>query len=99
MALSLVIARFGLFLHLVSAQSPAMSGHRERGASAWLRVVFVVVGATAILTATMQHRRYIRSLPKNNLPGPYYGGFALLLSAIVGVLGLLLAVHFTLSQV
>ena len=98
MALGFVVARFGLFLHLLAAQSPVTSGHRDLGASAWLGVVFVVVGAAAILAATLQHRRYVRSLPRNDLPDSYNGGFALLLSAIVGILGLLLAVYLALSQ-
>ena len=98
MALGFVVVRFGLFLHLLSAQPAAIPGHREFGVSGWLGVVFVVVSAVAILAATLQHRRYALSLPESALRDSDIRGFALLLSAVVGMLGLLLAVCLAISQ-
>ena len=98
MALGFVVARFGLFLHLLSAQSPATLGQREPGVSAWLGVVFVIIGALAILVATIQHRRFVSLLPSADLPASYNRAFAVLLSTAVGTLGILLALYLAVSH-
>lgn len=91
MAIGFVVARFGLFLRLLSQE--LRTGHAEShlGASAILGVLFVLVGAVAILIATVQHKRFVATLPPGDMPASYNRVFALVLSAVVGVLGLLLA--------
>jgi putative membrane protein len=96
--LGFVVARFGLFLRLLSLQSPHAAGDSHYGASAMLGVSFVVVGAVAILVATIQHKRFVATLALADLPASYNRGFAVLLSAIVGVLGLLLAAYLLASN-
>ncbi len=101
MGLGFVVARFGLFLRLLSQrpQQPlGRFGLGPFGASAVLGVLFVVVGAIAILVATAQHRRYLATLPQADLPTSYNRAFALVLSAAVGLLGLLLATYLVVSQ-
>lgn len=93
MGLGFVVARFGLFLRLLALQ-PQMSTDQERfAASAVLGVLFIVAGSAAILVATVQHRRYVATLPRHDLPEPYSRWFALVLSATVGLLGLVLAAY------
>jgi putative membrane protein len=92
-ALGFVVARFGLFLRLLSQQGQAAATHGEAGMSAALGVLFVLVGAVAILVATARHRRYVATLPQADLPASYGPGFAVVLSGAVGVLGLLLAAY------
>jgi putative membrane protein len=92
-ALGFVVARFGLFLRLVSQQAQAAPMRGEAGASATLGVLFVLVGAIAILVATARHRRYVATLPQADLPASYGPGFAVVLSGTVGILGLLLAAY------
>ncbi len=99
MGLGFVVARFGLFLRLLSQQAQTTFGHSESGASATLGVLFVLVGAVAILVATAQHRRYIATLPQADLPASYNRAFAVVLSATVGLLGLLLAAYLVVSHV
>lgn len=99
MGLGFVVARFGLFLRLLSQQAQATAGHSESGASAALGVLFVVIGAVAILVATAQHRRYVATLPQSDLPASYNRAFAVMLSAAVGFLGLLLAAYLVVSHV
>jgi putative membrane protein len=97
--LGFVVARFGLFLRLLSQQTQAPFGHGESGASAVLGVLFVLVGAVAILVATAQHRRYVATLSQADLPASYSRAFAVVLSAAVGLLGLLLAAYLVVSRV
>ena len=98
MGLGFVVARFGLFLELLSAQHQAAPVQAQSHPSAVLGVLFVVVGAIAILLATVQHRRFVSTLPKHDLPMSYSEAFAVVLSALVGVLGLLLAAYLVVSH-
>jgi len=91
MVVGFVVARFGLFLRLLSLQSPAAPSHAGAGFSAALGVLFVLAGAIAILVATVQHRRFVATLPATDLPPSYSGTFAVAASVVVGALGLLLA--------
>ena len=97
-ALGFVIARFGLFLQLLSAQSQPGSAQPHPGPSAALGVTFVVVGAIAILIATLQHHRFVATLPLSDLPRSYNRTFAVALSAVIGVLGLLLSAYLSISH-
>ena len=96
--LGFVVARFGLFLRLISAQSHSTPAGAQSTASAALGTLFVLVGAIAILFATAQHKRYVATLPLADLPSPYSRTFAVVLSAAVGALGLLLAAYLLVSE-
>ena len=98
MGLGFVVARFGLFLRLLSQQAPAAAEQSQSGASAVLGVVFILVGAIAILVATAQHRRYVATLSQADLPVSYNRAFAVVLSGVVGLLGLLLAAYLVVSH-
>ena len=98
MGLGFVVARFGLFLRLLSQQAPAAVDQTQSGASAVLGVVFILLGAIAILVATAQHRRYVATLSSIDLPISYNRGFAVVLSGAVGLLGLLLAAYLVVSH-
>jgi putative membrane protein len=95
--LGFVVARFGLFLRLLALQSQPAHPRETLAASAVLGVLFVIAGATAILVATVQHKRYVAALPPTDLPEPYSRAFAIVLSATIGVLGLLLAAYLVVS--
>jgi putative membrane protein len=96
--LGFVVARFGLFLRLLSLERTPAVVQEHSATSAVLGVLFVFVGAIAILAATVQHRRFIATLPLIDLPGSYSRGFAIVLSTSVGILGLLLAAYLVVSQ-
>ena len=98
MALGFVVARFGLFLRLLALQPQPVLRQEHGAVSAILGVLFVVGGATAILFATVQHGRFITTLPGSDLPASYNRAFAVLFSALVGVLGLLLAGYLLVSD-
>ncbi len=98
MALGFVIARFGLFLQLLALQSP---GGRPQGSvtfSAALGIAFVLVGATASLVATLQHRRFVATLPAADLPRSYSGAFGAAFGFAMAAIGIVLAVYLGISE-
>ena len=97
MVVGFVVARFGLFMRLLSLQSTT-ANQAETGFAALLGVVFVLVGAVVILAATVQHGRFVATLPFADLPASYSRNVAVALSATIGFLGLLLAAYLVVSR-
>jgi putative membrane protein len=95
--LGFVVARFGLLLRVLAAQSHGAYTQARSEPSGALGVLFVLIGTIAVLGATVQHRRFISTLPPSELPPAYSRTFALLLSGVVGLLGLLLAGYLLVS--
>ena len=94
--LGFVVARFGLLLRVLAAQPHG--GEAQSGPSGALGVLFVLIGTIAVLGATVQHRRFIATLPPSELPPAYSRTFALALSGVVGLLGLLLTGYLLVSR-
>ena len=87
-----VIARFGLFVHLLINEGQSFV-HGHPAYSAGLGIAFILVGTCAMLTASIQHKRYIRSLGESELPPHYSGTYALLLAWMLSLLGIVLAAY------
>jgi inner membrane protein YidH len=98
MALGFVVSRFGLFVQLLATQSQEPLPAVHSTLSAALGVAFVIVGTLAIVIATVQHRRFVATLPQADLPRDYSGVSALLLSLLIGALGVILAGYLLLTQ-
>ncbi|HSN20797.1 MAG TPA: DUF202 domain-containing protein [Usitatibacter sp.] len=94
--LGFVVARFGLFLALVSPAPPA-----REAASHWhsntLGITLVLIGAFAIFGAVRNHRHYVRELPAQDLPRAAMPGLTLLVALAIAVIGLLLAAYLAVS--
>lgn len=97
MVLGFVVSRFGLFVQLVALQSPVRSPRTDTLASGILGLSFVLLGAVAIAVATIQHGRFIATLPVLDRPAQYSRHWALWLSALVSITGLLLAGYLGLT--
>ena len=95
--LGFVVSRFGLFLHLIALQSPTRAPRTESLASGILGLSFVLVGAAAIAVATVQHGRFIATLPEHDRPAEYSRHWALWLSALVSIASVLLAGYLGLT--
>src|SRR5258706_9078850 len=93
MALGFVIARFGLFLQLLALQTPGGRPHSTAGFSALLGIAFVLAGALASLVATVQHRRFVATLPLSDLPRSYSGTFGIAFGFFMAFVGLVLAFY------
>jgi putative membrane protein len=88
--LGFVVSRFGLFVQLLAKQSQE-SAAVYTSLSAALGIAFVIVGTLAIVAAAVQHQRFVSTLPQTDLPHSYSKAFALVLSLLVGALGMALA--------
>lgn len=95
-ALGFVISRFGLFVQVFSTQLHGTIKHSNL--SVVLGLVFVCIGSLVIVASAIQYRRFINTLPQNDLPNAYSLTFAFLLSFTVGLLGFVLAIFLFVTQ-
>jgi putative membrane protein len=95
--LGFVVSRFGLFLQLVALESPSRALRTDTLASGILGISFVLIGAVAIAIATVQHGRFIATLPVHDRPAQYSRHWALWLSALVSIASILLAGYLGLT--
>jgi putative membrane protein len=95
MGFGFVVARFGLFLRLLAAQqgSSPLTVDAAPHFSATVGIALVILGAAAILFAAYQHRRFVLSLPFADLPLSVNRTFPIIVAAVLGVLGLVLALY------
>jgi putative membrane protein len=91
-ALGFVVARFGLFLNLMTA-STGISAAAPHWFSEALGIILVLAGSAVILGAFNNHRLYIRSLPPEDLPKLAIPWLTSFLSVSVAGVGVLLAVY------
>lgn len=98
MALGFVVSRFGLFVQLLATQSGGPLASTHSSSSAVLGVAFVIAGTLAILVAAVQHQRFVATLPQADLPPAYSRTVAIVLSLLVGALGVALAGYLLLTQ-
>jgi putative membrane protein len=97
-ALGFVVARFGLFLTVISAsQVPAAPIHRSHWPSSTLGIALVILGVGSILGALYNHRVFVRSLPAEDLPNLPIPWLTSLLALAVVAVGLLLAVYLVIT--
>jgi|SRR3990172_2809624 len=97
MALGFVVARFGLFLHLLAqSQRPSLADHTSLSAA--LGVAFVIAGTLAIVLAAAQYWRFVATLPQSDVPRAYSRVFAFLLSLLMGALGMALVCYLLFAQ-
>jgi putative membrane protein len=88
MAFGFVVARFGLFLRLLGAQS----GHPAAGSglSPYLGAVLVALGAVATGAGTRRYYEFCRRLGRSELPSPHAEVLPLILGWALVVLGVVL---------
>jgi putative membrane protein len=84
-----IVARFGLFLRMMSTAAAPLAP----SASTLLGVGFVVLGATGIAVAACQFSRFLKGLPPSDRPPHYWMTLALWYSAVVALLGFILAIY------
>ena len=95
--LGFIVSRFGLFLWLVSAQSAGHGQHADLASSNALGIFFVVVGAMSIAGATVQHSRFIATLPEIDRPASYSRVWSIWLASFVSVASFVLAAYLALT--
>ena len=87
MAFGFLVERAGLVVH----------GVESRGGGLWIGVAFILVGVVLSGLSAVHYRRAIASLRPVEIPHGYWVNFSVLLSAVVGLLGLALAAYLLAS--
>lgn len=90
MALGFVVAKFGLFLTLLTANGAINShAHQSSNLSNLFGIALVIIGVVITLGAQYNHHIYVRTLPPQDVPKlaiSWLGSFLSLSIAFVGVL-------------
>ena len=95
MGFGFVVERFGLFLRMVNNQPLSPS---QRGFSLWLGVSLLLVSALVSILASIQYRRVIHGLGKQEIPVAYWTNMGVWLNLLLAVISLVLATHFVLGE-
>ena len=97
-ALGFVVSRFGLFMRAVAPQlSQTHDPQGEQGYPNLVGVALVVLGAISMIVASIQHGRFIATLPKSDVPARYFRTWALWLSGVVTAASVLLAAYLVIT--
>jgi putative membrane protein len=93
MAFGFVVARFGVFLRLVTlqqgGQAPADKLHNQL--STVIGIALVLIGVACMILGAIQHHSYVSTLPPSDVPRSHAAIFPILLSITLAALGLALA--------
>jgi putative membrane protein len=97
MALGFVVERFGLFVNLFALQAGQNARPLHTTASNVIGTLLVVAGVAVIVFASVQHARFVRTLPAADLPPSYSIGWALAFSLAFAALGGALAIYLAVT--
>jgi putative membrane protein len=90
MAFGFVVERFGLFIQLFAAEGDTAL---SRGASFWLGIAFILLGAASAGAAVLQYRAVLRTLKPEEIPVGYRVAAGALANLLVALLGVALCVY------
>jgi putative membrane protein len=97
MAFGFVVARFGLFLHLLSLQSGPVSARPVHDVlSNILGIALIVAGVACMAIGAIQHASYVRTLPAEDVPRSHNAAYPISLSLLLAALGVVLAFYLAL---
>jgi putative membrane protein len=91
--LGFVVSRFGLFLRLLPMQTGAVPPGPTGDHSHYIGVALVLLGALGIAVATVQHGRFIATLPVVDRPAEYSRFWALWLAGMLSLVSVMLALY------
>lgn len=91
--LGFLVSRFGLFLRLLSVQGSGLHPGTSSGYSQAIGIGLVVLGSASMAAATLQHGRFIATLPEIDRPTAYSRTWAVWLAGLVSLASLLLAAY------
>ncbi len=91
--LGFLVSRFGLFLRLLPMQTGVAAVNSTVDYSHYIGVALVVLGALGIAVATVQHGRFIATLPVVDRPAEYSRFWALWLAGTLSLVSVMLALY------
>jgi putative membrane protein len=95
MGFGFVVERFGLFLRLVTNQPLSIA---QQGASLWLGVALLLLGALMGVASAIQFRQVVRGLGEKEIPRGYWVNMGVVLNFILAGIALVLAIYFVASS-
>jgi len=96
-ALGFVVARFGLFLKVLSGEFTASTQpHSSLAVSSGLGILLTLLGAAAIAVATLQYRAFISTLPAQDLPPRHRPSVTVTFTLAIALCGVVLAIYLIL---
>jgi len=95
MGFGFVVERFGLFLRIVTNQPLSIA---QRGASLWLGVALLLLGALMGVASAIQFRQVVRGLGEKEIPRGYWVNMGVVLNFILAGIALVLAIYFVASS-
>ena len=95
--LGFLVSRFGLFLRLVGDQSGVAHSGATPGYSHVIGILLVALGSLSIAAATVQHGRFIVTLPEVDRSAAYSRTWAIWLAGLVSLACLALAIYLALA--
>jgi len=95
MAFGFVVARFGLFLRLLAQQQgqgiPQAELHNH--VSNVVGIALVLLGVGCMIVGAVQHRSYVSTLPRGDIPRSHAAIYPISLSLMLAFLGIVLAIY------
>jgi putative membrane protein len=95
MGFGFVVERFCLFLRIVTNQPLSIA---QRGASLWLAVALLLLGALMAVASAIQFRQVVQGLGEKEIPRGYWVNMGVVLNFILARLALVLALYFVASS-
>jgi putative membrane protein len=90
MAFGFVIERFSLFLAALRHESERPANHLF---SLLVGVALLLLGAGVAIASSVAYRRYIRTLPRQDVSAGYFVEFGALINLVIAAVGIALAVY------
>jgi putative membrane protein len=94
MGLGFVVAKFGLFLHLVAGHEPSPT---QELLALLTGIALVLLAVVTCIAAAVQHRRFIAELGPGEIPRGYRTGLAIVSTYALAALGAVVAVYLVAS--
>lgn len=98
MGIGFVVARFGLFLQIVAASSAGGGTvHHAHWPSSALGIALVLLGSLMIVAALYNHYAYVRTLPREDVPGQPLPWMTTFVCATLAAIGFVLAAYLAVA--
>jgi putative membrane protein len=96
-ALGFVVARFGLFVSMLTAAGAKAAAPSNHWLSNGIGIALVLLGTLSILGALHNHRSHVRALPPQDVPQSSLPWLATFMAVVVAGIGFLLAIYLAIA--
>jgi putative membrane protein len=96
MGFGFVVARFGLFLREIAAAGHVAAHQHSTGWSLWIGVGLIALGVVVSVLASFEYFRFVQLSKQGRSYMPRTALLAVIVAAILGLLGIVMAVYLIL---